>query len=1141
MLCDLRGETMTLRLDLRVFERHEDALAALVEDLRDEPVDPFASVPVAVGRGELRRWLRHELATRMGIVAGIDMPPLRAAIDVAVRASLGPASPRSWWPEIEDLSVDPWSGGRLRDRVLTAFRALDGEASAALKDYLWAGQPPGPGVAWRELSLSAEVADVLERGLSERPDEFVGWAEDPALAPDADCGGPAAWLVAVCRSLGVHKSSPAVSRLALRQGGGHGLNGPPLRIVGPTALEPGFREDLEALARHLPVRWFRVVSSSDRWRGVGAGGLASPLRANLGRVEAADRPLLGAWACDAAPASAPPTLTGLLSRVQASLRRDVPLPDSLPASDDTLSFHRTYGPLRQVEALRDHLLRWFADDPTLEPRDVRVLTPDLETYAPLIAAVFARRSGPGATAEQAQGPALPVRIANLGLSRTNPVADALLRVLELAEERVTATRLFELVATPPIKARFGLSDDDVADLRDLLSESNLRWGLDAADRASVGQPSLFQNTVEFGLQRLALGALLPDRDLPAGARDAEGGAPVVPMAVEGRDRARRVAALASLTQALRSLRKEIGEATGEKAWVASVWRARLGAALDDLTETSEAGGWLRLEVDAALDEALPAVEGARMELAAVRRLLRGRFELRRSGGRVITGAITVTRLAPHACIPARGVALLGMDDAAYPRVAEPRAWDPLRTPRMDAKGVPLDPDARAVQRQALQDTLLATSDRVFVAWSGFELRKGSELPPCVPVDELIHEIASAAGASRGDLVRSQPRQPWSPRALNASCFDGQALAAGRALRGTEGELRLPLAGLASNRDSDLPPEEHPITDLTFDQLAAALRNPSKEYLQGRLALYLPQEDAPIADREPITLDHLDEWGVRDELLRVLADRAVDSVDPDDLVARLSGRGILPLQAGGERALQESLELVQESLEAWQEIGGTEVLDADHEAMTIRFDADGVRLTGSPDRIRRNGEGTLLYEWLLVGKVVEGHRTLRAWVHLLGACAGAEDETVIGAHLRGISGKGVDCFIAAPSADDARRILGDLVTIWSRSRQRPLPLFEKSSQKLSAKLKRGATPSAEALATGIGDAWPGSNFVRGDLQDRHIGTLWAGYDPRLDPDLGDPSPPADGLVGLARRVWLPLVSARRTEAASRTALGAWEVK
>ena len=44
--------------------------------------------------------------------------------------------------------------------------------------------------------------------------------------------------------------------------------------------------------------------------------------------------------------------------------------------------------LRQVDVLREVLLGLLDDDPTLEPRDILVMCPDVETYAPLIVAGF---------------------------------------------------------------------------------------------------------------------------------------------------------------------------------------------------------------------------------------------------------------------------------------------------------------------------------------------------------------------------------------------------------------------------------------------------------------------------------------------------------------------------------------------------------------------------------------------------------------------------------------------------------------------------------------------------------------------------------------------------------------------------------
>jgi exodeoxyribonuclease V gamma subunit len=44
--------------------------------------------------------------------------------------------------------------------------------------------------------------------------------------------------------------------------------------------------------------------------------------------------------------------------------------------------------MREIEVLQDRLLAMFEADPALRPGDILVMTPDIETYAPYIQAVF---------------------------------------------------------------------------------------------------------------------------------------------------------------------------------------------------------------------------------------------------------------------------------------------------------------------------------------------------------------------------------------------------------------------------------------------------------------------------------------------------------------------------------------------------------------------------------------------------------------------------------------------------------------------------------------------------------------------------------------------------------------------------------
>jgi exodeoxyribonuclease V gamma subunit len=165
--------------------------------------------------------------------------------------------------------------------------------------------------------------------------------------------------------------------------------------------------------------------------------------------------------------------------------------------------HACHGPDRQVEVLREAVLGLLADDPTLEPRDVVVMCPDVETFAPLITAAFG-----GAGEGEHPGHRLQVRLADRALTQVNPLLGVLGTVLDLADARLTASELLDLAESGPVRRRFRFDDDDLERLRTLVSRTGVRWGLDQEHRAAYRLGRVADNTWERGLDRLLVGVAM---------------------------------------------------------------------------------------------------------------------------------------------------------------------------------------------------------------------------------------------------------------------------------------------------------------------------------------------------------------------------------------------------------------------------------------------------------------------------------------------------------------------------------------------------------------------------------------------------------------------------------------------------------
>jgi exodeoxyribonuclease V gamma subunit len=1094
------------------------ALGAVLE--ATWPGDPFEPVPILVGSRGMERWLRHELATRLGGVARVDFLFPRAVFDGAARWLTGDPdlSDRTVFWERPATSIDPWSGPPLRMRVLASVRARIREPDfERIRQYLG---DVGGDVRDREIVFAGEVAGAVEQLLYDRPDDALAWATDPAAAP-----GEHAWLAFVLHDLGRASPEPSpAERLRDVQARARVRTGRPLFVFCLSTLRPGDKLRIAELARHLEVHLFALTPSSEWWQDIRQrsaqraalrdaksppqiASLLDTLRQQNTLLAANGEPSrdLQQWletlAYDdpipAAPLAAEPTLLGRLhgwiDRAEVNPRAEPggEAPWSALAGCPSFEVHACHNPLRQCEVLRDELLRRFAADETLEPRHVLVMTPDVGAYAPLLAAVFAR--GGGGT------PAIPVSIADLGIRATNSVADALLQILALAEERVSATRLLEILAIPPVRARFGLGDDDVADLRELILESGIRWAWDAADRARHDQPRVDQNTVRFGLERLALGLLMHDTGglgtVPAAAGSAL--APAVPVELSTRDRAARFGRLADICARLEGVRGRVGEAASSHGWC-----ERLRGLLDDFTRVEDAAAWLRGQVDDTLARLLPDDDGEPLQLdrTAVAALLRGAFDLPVQGDRPVTGAATVCALEPMRSVPFRVIAVLGLDDGLFPRPARTPAWDPFATPR------PGEHDRRTVDRHLFLEAVLCARDALLLFGNGFEPKRGTRVPLSVVASEIVEVVAAGVGRDPADLLIEHPLQPWSEKAFadeRRLPVDALWVHAARALRGERVDSGL----AATSLDARWPEEDHTVQTLTAGELAHALARPQAELLKSRLHLSLETREEVIADREPLEQGTLEEWGVRDRLLA--ACEADAEPDLDALELRLRGEGELPLRAAGRHALEKCLLEVREAKRRAASVTGLRSAP-----LQASCDADGLAVTAVATDVRETG-GDLQLVWVTASKDPNATQLLLGWITLLVAVASGA-----GARAAHVIGCRSSVELAAPAdADTAHAHLAALVQSWRRIRRGPLPLFPRLSRDLvNGSLKEPSMDAAD-LVEGLESVWEGAPHARGDRDDPWVSALFGHL------SVEDLARDAGALLEAANPVWRPLLQAR----------------
>ncbi len=578
-----------------------------------------------------------------------------------------------------------------------------------------------------------------------------------------------------------------------------------------------------------------------------------------------------------------------------------------PRQDRSLRFHVVHSMQREVEVLHDQLLAAFNADDTLHPRHVIVMVPDVNQYAPHIEAVFGLQA-PGDPRH------IPYSIADRSQRHQSPVAFALEFLLSISDSRLAASDVMDLLDVTAVRQRFGIEAENLPLLRRWIQQAQIRWGLNAQHRQPFmgelggrGNPNE-QNTWMHGLKRMLLGYAVGGDPTQRTDRDWHG---IEPLAeVTGLD----AALVGPLDRLLRAL--ESWMLTVSQPATPSVWGQRLQAMMADFLHTDEPqDAALLLQLHNSLQQWLVACDAAQLEedlpLSVVRDHWLTQLDQPHLTQRFMGGQLTFATLMPMRAIPFRMVCLLGMADGEFPRARPPVDFDLMAD---DLR--PGDRSRREDDRFLFLEALLSARERLHISWVGKSIQDNSTRPPSVLVSQLRDHLAAGWSLHGQDdpqdllaaLTVEHKLQAFNPDYLGTT-------PATSALFTYASEWECPAPASVPVRPAMTPlarPRlEQPIS---LQQLAEFLRNPVKTFYRERLQISLDSQAVTVEDQEPFSLDGLQSWVLREELIQARLDAWLrgEADDPDmgQHFARIQRRGELPMGAMAsltEKQLSESLE------------------------------------------------------------------------------------------------------------------------------------------------------------------------------------------------------------------------------------------
>ncbi len=1094
----------------------------LVSRIRQAPLShPFDREQILVQSPGMAQWLKLELAKAFGIAANIDFP-LPASFIWEMFTRVLADVPRQ----------SPYNKGAMSWHLMTILPTLLGRpAFAPLAAYLGGSDGAAPEQV-RLWQLCQKVADLFDQYLVYRPDWIARWEEGEGLSQElAGVSGqdwqPELWRELVARTLALSPSG--YHRANLYEAFIHELERTrdlpgrlPQRVFvfGISALPPRYVEALLALGSrpevevHLfvtnPCRYYwgdlldrKTLARLENKLKPGTDletlqGPANPLLASMGKlgrdylhqlmelevpqieafVDIEDRDdegkvtLLRAIQKD---------VLELAERGAGEFSLDVSHHKSPVSLDDgTLQIHACHGPMRELEVLHDRLLALFEQDPTLTPKDVVVMMPDVNSYGPYIQAVFGKEGGKGRGGARGQ---IPFAISDRATSQESPLLQSFLALLRLPNARFGAGELLAILEVPAVLRRFELDDDEFNVLRRWVQETGIRWGLDDDYPERFALPRLSGNSWLFGLRRMLLGFAMGDGEPVAG---------ILPYAdIEGQ----QGLILGKLAWFVDSLAEFLPRL--QQAQPLAEWHACLLALLERFYLADEDEERQLQLIRSQLTDWQAQLGEARFEQAISADLLQDYLGSvlgeSRSSQRFLAGQVNFCTLMPMRSIPFRQVCLLGMNDGVYPRTLPPMGFDLMAV--ASRRG---DRSRRDDDRYLFLEALLSAQQGLYISYQGFSAQDNSEKVPSVLLAELIDYVRQGfvlAGDEDLDddtsgqrllehLIVAHPLTPYSPAYFYPEPGSGLFTYAADWLPALS-----PERGAANFQSGDLPlPAEWGREQgLELAELLRFYRQPARYFLNRRLKVWFELEEATIEDSEPFELDGLQHY----QLKALLLDAHLTEGESEARRHRLQLSGLLPQGWFGSLLLEEidgEMGKLAARLRPWT---------GDKQAVEIDIALAQGQLQGWIDT--QKGRALVVKPGSFNGKDL-----LLAWIqHLCLSLSSAPGDTLLFDAKQSLR-------LPRLAADEARPRLAALVALWTQGMKRPLPFFPSTAWEWLRAIEKDPAKPEEADKAALA-RFNGGYMVTGEGQDVYVARCF----PELDDEV------LAQLQGLAREHLTPL--------------------
>lgn len=411
----------------------------------------------------------------------------------------------------------------------------------------------------------------------------------------------------------------------------------------------------------------------------------------------------------------------LLDAVQADivLLRNPHSSDKInfPATDQSIQITVANSRKRELEILHDQLLHLIQkhqhDDDPITPHDIVVMTPDISLYAPFITSVF-----------NASEAGLEAQIMDKSIAIQNPFVQAFHNLLNLPFTRWEVSSIMTVFENPFFQKKHKLSQENVLQIHEWIKITDIRWGQNLSHRNEIlrnhhcSEPMLENSpagTWEHAYEQLLESLIFSHSSLRTEITDA--------------------ALLGKWISILRTLRSDLTHLIDGTKWTLAQWTTYLTVLCEKYFQSSHEDEEHFLELSTILNifaQAETKLQEAVFSYSSIKHHLQNAFnkpsEMYRENS---LHSVCFSSFLPMRAIPKKVIAVLGMDEEAFPRKENANSLDLLKQYDGD-----YCPSQTEYDRFLFLETILSSRKYLLLSYIGHHPTDGKESSPSLLLSEL---------------------------------------------------------------------------------------------------------------------------------------------------------------------------------------------------------------------------------------------------------------------------------------------------------------------------------------------------------------------------------------------------------------------